>query len=378
MAQRTRILFLVSHLGGGGAEHVMALVARTISREKYDVHLGVVAARDMSGVALPPWVTVHVLGAGRARAAAFKLLRLVWRIRPRVILTGSIEVSFLALLLRIYFPRGVSVLVRQNGTVSSALAYGDVPRSTRLLFRTLYRRADRIICQTRAMAEDLMRELQLPPARNPARIVVRANPVDLDGIKAGIEARIRAGIDAERNVPPLWSGEGPHLLAVGRLSREKGFDLLLAALRRVRRQFPGADLTIVGAGAEEAALRELRRSLGLQAAVRFAGYVEPPYAFFAGASMFVLPSRYEAMPNALLEAAAAGLPLVATPASGGVVELLRAQPGAWLAADVSAEALAVAIVTALDALRPGMRFSHGFLPLERDSAGVLSGQNASS
>jgi len=346
MAQRARILLLVSHLGGGGAEHVMALLAQGISRQKYEVHLGVVTAHDANGVVMPPWVTVHVLGAGRARAGAFALLRLVWRIRPGVILTGSTEVSFLALLLRLYFPPGTAVLVRQNGTVSCALAWGGMPGYSRLLFRTLYRRAERVICQTRAMAEDLARELRLEPER----IAVLANPVNL------------AGIRAARDLPPWWSGHGPHLLAVGRLSPEKGFDLLLEALAQVRQRFQDADLTIVGAGREEAALRRLCRSLGLETAVRFAGYVEEPYAFFAGATVFVLPSRYEAMPNALLEAAAAGLPVVATPASGGVVELLRGRRGAWLAAEASAQALAAALSAALEALRPGDRFNHAFVP----------------
>ena len=77
--------------------------------------------------------------------------------------------------------------------------------------------------------------------------------------------------------------------------------------------------------------------------------------------MFVLSSRHEGMPNALLEAAAAGLPLVALPAAGGVADLLRGQPGAWVATDVSAEALAASLLAALQALQPGQRFTHEFI-----------------
>jgi hypothetical protein len=68
MARRTKILLLLSHLGGGGAEHVMALLARELSQEKYEVHLGLVGQGDKSGDTLPDWVRVHPLGAGRARA----------------------------------------------------------------------------------------------------------------------------------------------------------------------------------------------------------------------------------------------------------------------------------------------------------------------
>jgi glycosyltransferase involved in cell wall biosynthesis len=346
MEQRTRILLLTPSLGGGGAQHVMLLVARGLSREKFEVHLGLVRSGDASAGAVPPGVAVHALGAGRARAATLRLLLLVWRLRPDVILSGAPEISFLALLLRPFFPARTRVLVRQNGTVSAALAHGGVPRYTRFLYRLLYLRADRVICQSRAMAEDLARETGV---RN-EQIVVLPNPVDLEGILAA------------RDAPSAWNGPGPHLLAVGRLSREKGFDLLIEALAALRKRFPVADLILVGSGREEMALKALCRSLEMETAVRFAEQVDPPYEFFQGATLFVLPSRYEGMPNALLEAAAAGLPLVSTPASGGVVDLLTGQPGAWLATEVSASALTKALELALENLRPGDRYHHGFFP----------------
>jgi glycosyltransferase involved in cell wall biosynthesis len=324
----------------------MALLAGGLSQEKYEVHLGVIRDANAAGGAVPSWVAVHALGAGRARAGALPLLRLVWRLRPGVVLSGATEVSFLVLLLRPLFPWKTCVLVRQNATVSSVLAFGGVPRYTRMLYRLLYRRSDRVICQSRAMAEDLAREAGI----GRGQIVVLPNPVDLEGIRAASSS------------PSLWRGAGPHLLAVGRLSGEKGFDLLVNALVAVRQRFPETDLILAGAGREERALRELCRSLGLETAVHFAGHVGRPYDLYQGATLFVLSSRHEGMPNALLEAAAAGLPLVATPASGGVVDLLRNRPGAWLAPEISAEALATAILAALDAIRPGERFNQPFFP----------------
>jgi glycosyltransferase involved in cell wall biosynthesis len=346
MEQRTRILLLTPNIGGGGAQHVMVLVARGLSLKKFDVHLVLMRAGGTSGGAVPPGVTVHAMGAGRARAATLRLLLLVWRLRPDVILSGAPEISFLALLLRPFFPAGTRVLVRQNGTVSAGLAHGGVPRYTRLLYRLLYRRADRVICQSRAMAEDLARETGV---RN-EQIVVLPNPVDLEGILAA------------RGALSQWNGPGPHLLAVGRLSREKGFDLLIEALAGLRKRFPTADLILVGSGHEEVALKALCRSQDLEGAVRFAEQVNPPYIFFQEATLFVLPSRYEGMPNALLEAAAAGLPLVSTPASGGVVDLLTGRPGAWLATEISVSALTKALELALENLHPGDRFHHGFFP----------------
>jgi glycosyltransferase involved in cell wall biosynthesis len=345
MAQRFRVLLLIPHLGGGGAEQVTALLARGLSMEKYELHLGLLTQSSAASDPPPHWVTVHQLGAPRVRSAALRLLRLVRRLKPDLVLSGMAHLNFLVLLLRPFFPPQTRVLVRQNSFVSSDLASAGLPVYTRLLYRLLYRHADRIICQSSAMADDLVRQLGI----DAAQIAVLPNPIDLDGIQS-------AAAD-----PSTWSGPGPHLLAVGRLSPEKGFDLLLHALAAVRPSFPQADLVLAGAGPEEAALKALCRELALDAAVRFVGHVRRPYAFFPGATLFVLSSRRDAMPNALLEAAAAGLPLVALPASGGVVDLLGNRPGVWLAPETSAAALAAALRAALQSLSPGQRFSHTFL-----------------
>jgi glycosyltransferase involved in cell wall biosynthesis len=334
----------------------MALLARGLPQEKFEVHLGLVRARNPDAGAMPAWVTVHGLGAGRARAAALPLLRLVWRLRPDVVLSGAPEISFLVLFLRPLLPSRTRVLVRQNATVSAALSHGGVPGYTRLLYRLLYRRADRVICQSRAMAEDLAQETGIPSTQ----ITVLPNPVDFESILAA------------QGAPSAWSGDGPHFLAAGRLAPEKGFDLLIEALVKVRRRFPGTDLTIAGTGREKTALLALSREANLGSSFRIAECADTPYAFFPGATLFVLSSRYEGMPNALLEAAVAGLPLVATPASGGVVDLLRGQEGAWLAKNVSSDALADALILALGSIRPGDRFRHGFFP----STGGLDPQGA--
>jgi glycosyltransferase involved in cell wall biosynthesis len=196
------------------------------------------------------------------------------------------------------------------------------------------------------MAEDLGREVGI----RENQIAVLPNPVDVDAIRA-----------AASSGPSQWSGPGPHLLAVGRLSREKGFDLLLRALARVRERFAHADLVIVGSGPEEMDLKALRHELSIENAVQFAGQVDSPHAYFPGASLYVLSSRHEGLPNSLLEAAAGGLPIVALPASLGIVDLLRREPGAWLAPEISADALAASLLTALQALRPGERFAHPFV-----------------
>lgn len=350
MGQNLRVLVLVPHLGGGGAEKVAALLAGGLSKNKYDVHLGLITQSERGPETLPPWVSLHLLGARRVRSGAIPLLLLIRRIRPDVILSGAAHLNFLVLLLRPLFLRKTRVLVRQDATVSSVLSFGSVPWYTSLLYRVLYRRADHIICQSRAMADDLGQELRIEKER----IVVLQNPIDVHAIRAA------AGAPGHSTV--CWLGPGPHLLAVGRLAPEKGFDLLLEALVTVRERFPRTEIIIAGAGPEEAALKARCRSLGLEGAVRLPGFVQRPYIFYGEASLFVLSSRHEGMPNALLEAAAGGLPIVATPASGGIVDFLRNRPDAWITPEISAASLASTLLKALEEMNAGQRFHRSFSP----------------
>jgi glycosyltransferase involved in cell wall biosynthesis len=225
------------------------------------------------------------------------------------------------------------VIVRQNTTVSASLEADVLPWYTRWLYRVLYRFADRIVCQSRAMADDLVAELGITGER----LAVLPNPVDFEGIKSLTE-------------PAPWPGLGPHLLAIGRLAAEKGFDLLLKTVAEIRSDFPHACLVIVGKGPEETRLKTLATELGIADAVSFAGYVERPWQFYAAADIFVLSSRYEGMPNALIEAIANGMPVVATPASGGLVDLLSGHTNAWLATDVSVAGLAQSLIQAIESL----------------------------
>jgi glycosyltransferase involved in cell wall biosynthesis len=262
-------------------------------------------------------------------------------LKPDVILSGMAHLNFLVLLLRPFFPRKTRVLVRQNSTASSSLS--QLPRYTGFLYRLLYPSADKIVCQTEAMAADLTHQSGI----RPSQLQVLANPVDMDAIRALGNA-----------APDHWNGPGPHLLAIGRLSREKGFDLLLAAFSSLRLKYPSADLTIIGDGPEEAALKAMCRTLRLESCVRFTGYVPHPESRFPGATLFVLSSRHEGLPNALLEAAAGGLPIVALPSSEGVARLLDGKRGAWVADQVSSKALTGVLLRALQSIDSGQRFDH--------------------
>ncbi len=114
----------------------------------------------------------------------------------------------------------------------------------------------------------------------------------------------------------------PHYVSVGRLAGQKNYALLLRAFARL--DDPAARLTIVGEGAERAKLERLAAELGIADRLSLPGHVADPLRYLAGASVFVLSSDYEGVPAVVIEALAAGLPMVATRCSVSLPGLLGA------------------------------------------------------
>ena len=140
-----------------------------------------------------------------------------------------------------------------------------------------------------------------------------------------------------------YPGSGTRFVAVGRLDKQKGFDLLLEAFSRIARQLPMCTLVIFGEGPERASLERQARRLGIADRVQMPGVTNSPGDWLSAGDVFVLSSRFEGFPNVLLEALMAGMATVAFDCPWGPAEILRAKDAGLLipAADVGqlAEAL---------------------------------------
>ena len=270
--RRAKLLLLIPHLGGGGAEHVIATLASSLNSNRYEVHLGLVAQSAQVAYDIPRRVAVHALGAKRVRNGAWRLLRLVWRLRPALILSSMAHLNLLVLLLRPFLPARTRLCVRQNGALPATFAALGHPQLARRLYATAYRSADRVICQTKSMAAELRTNLCI----DNAKLSVLPNPVDIHRIRA---------VPGAANVR---SSPGPRLLAVARLAPEKGIDLLLVAFAGIHRNFPDAELEILGTGPCRASLEEQRKKLQLERCVRFHGSIAFPAGYFPRASVFRL------------------------------------------------------------------------------------------
>lgn len=136
----------------------------------------------------------------------------------------------------------------------------------------------------------------------------------------------RATVDAQRR--PLDTANAV-VLNVGRLSPEKGQDLLLRAIAALADRYPGLRLQFAGTGPEEQKLRELARSLGIGDRVEFLGYIQDMPALYANVDLLVQSSLTEGLPNVIVEAAYLRVPTVATKV-GGTAEVIEHGSSGWL------------------------------------------------
>ena len=190
------------------------------------------------------------------------------------------------------------------------------------LQRLLYQRADVVTANTEGVMRSLaaipgLQRLELLPNPLPAL----AQPSEADAIQS--------------------SSTG--FVSVGRLVHQKGLDVLLEALARCRGAAASWPLVLVGDGVERPTLERQAAAAGLVERVQFAGFQRDPLPFLLGASVFVLPSRFEGMPNALLEAMAAGLAVVVSDASPGPLEVVEHRRSGLVVPAGNVEALAAAL-----------------------------------
>lgn len=208
-------------------------------------------------------------------------------------------------------------------------------RAYRALDLALLRRADAVFTVSKAQAAALAGR-GIPAAR------IETAPTVLD-----VDAYAAAAVDRATARAAIGIGpEVPLVFAAGRLTRQKGFDVLLASVPAIRAAVPGVRILVAGDGPERAALEAAIRAGGLGDVVRCIGYVDGVSGLLAAADVVAAPSRDEGLPLLLLEALALARPVVATPV-GGVPEIVEdGQTGRLVPVD-DGRALAAAIVELL-------------------------------
>nr|WP_306672176.1 glycosyltransferase family 4 protein [Geothrix sp. SG10] len=326
--ERTKVCFFIWGLRAAGAERVLSILANEWSAKGWQVVvLTMEDGRTEPFYPLAPAIELRPLDLLEDSHSALsgllhnlrrilKLRRVLREVRPTVLVSFIDKANILAILAS----RGLGIpIVISERTDPSRRTLGRLWDTLRDL---TYPRADAIVFQSQAVLEWF-------PVRVRTKGLVIPNPVI---------------------APPPCAADGPkpgatrRLVAIGRLAHVKGFDLLLRAFAVARKQVPGWTLDIWGEGPERKALEEQAMALGLGGEVRFPGLTDRPFEVLRGADVFVLSSRAEGFPNALVEAMACGTPVISTDFGGAAREIVREGIDGLLVPSEDPAALAGALV----------------------------------
>jgi glycosyltransferase involved in cell wall biosynthesis len=308
VAHPVRIAFAITELEFGGAERCLANLVTGIDRSRFDPIVCALKPRPVAGqdllvrqiedVAVP----VHFLNL-RSPASFLsgmtKLKRLLRRHETEVVQTFLFHANVIG-----------AFAAKSAGVprIFSGVRVADPSRWRMILERFAVRRVDRIVCVSQSVADHTASKLGIAPAK----LCVIPNGIDLSKMPeaAPLDKR-QFGIEPARKL----------LLCVGRLHEQKGLDWLLQLAPELFRRLPEHDIVIVGDGPERRSLGEIASRLGIQSRVHFVGWRPDVPQWMQAAEILLLPSRWEGMPNVLIEAMGSGLPVVAT-AVEGVREVL--------------------------------------------------------
>ncbi|MBU0858733.1 MAG: glycosyltransferase [Alphaproteobacteria bacterium] len=309
-----RVAFVLPSLTAGGAERVLITLMNGLPRAEFSPAMICVndggplrdlIATDIDFTAL--YKSERMVSPEKSLPALYRALR---AIKPDIVVATMAQMNFAVLVLRPLFPK-TQFIVREAITPSFILEKrARAAPVIRAAYKRLYPLAACVISPAQMIIDEFSSVLKMDVTRH----ICLPNPVDADKIRGDGVAHIP-------DVPPNTI----RFIAAGRLHSQKGFDRLLDSLPALAGDW---HLTILGEGPERSALEAQIRNLGLESRVSLVGLVDKPWPYYAAADAFLLPSRWEGLPNVALESLCCGTPVIAMYEAGGIGEIAAAAPQA--------------------------------------------------
>lgn len=310
-----RLVFLLQDLKFGGTQRQVLELARRLDPARFRAEIWALAGSDDLVPLARQWGLTPIRLSRQERVGPAALLHLWRHLRQ-----GGIDLLMLFTVVPNTWGRILGRLAGVPVVVGSCRGGGAFRRQHE---RWLWPLVRQIICNSAALQRELSREAGVPAAR----VSVILNGVDTNYFQ------------------PAPEGAGPYpavALSVARLVPDKDHETLVRAFALVAPEFPRAQLWLVGEGPLLAQVRQLAGEILPAGACRFIPPQTDLRPFLRAAGLLVLSSRTEALPNVILEAMAAGLPVVAS-AVGGVPELVTPARTGWLTPPEDPPGLAAAL-----------------------------------
>jgi glycosyltransferase involved in cell wall biosynthesis len=332
----TKLTFFLNDLAGGGAERVMLNLANGFASQGEAVDL-VLARKEGSYLSeIDRRVKVIDLKATSLLRSLPSFVNYLQQQRPAAVISALEDTNLIALFAKIIMGGAIPTFVTVHNNLSQEVYHAQQLKRKIVpyLLRWIYPFADGVVCVSEGVARDLVK---LGVDRRQIHVIY--NPI----VTPELIEKQQAPLDH----PWFLPDRPPVILGVGRLTPQKDFPTLIRAFALVRQQQP-ARLILLGEGEERSSLASLIEKLHLQEEVDLPGFVDNPFAYMARARVLVLSSAWEGFGNVLVEAMAAGTPVVSTDCPSGPAEILANGEYGQLVGIADSEAMARAILKILD------------------------------
>jgi glycosyltransferase involved in cell wall biosynthesis len=330
------LAFFIQDLREGGAERNVARVLNGIVARDITTDLVVIRRTGSFFEELDPRVNVVQLPQTRTITSILGLKRYLETRRPTALVASLTHTNVAAIVANMLAKQRTRLIVVERNQFSTnrelktglvRMSYGLVP--------WIYRKADCIGAVSMGVRDDLAATTGLPAEK----VEILYNPV--------VSEKLFLRADEPVTHPWLVDRSVPVVIGVGRLSPQKNFPLLIRAVAKVRKERP-LKLIILGEGVLRPELEALIRELNVEDDIVLPGFDANPFRFLKHASLFVMSSDWEGLPTALIEAMACGTPVVATDCDSGPGEILDEGRLGQIVPRGDVNAMADAIVTALE------------------------------
>ncbi len=302
-----KLLFFTPSFGNGGSERVIYHLLNKLNKSKYNF---VVIAHKKEGWYLDKLnsdLKIYDLKGNRNKIKVlFEIYRILRIEKPEIVFSTTTALNslmgfiFPLIFKRIKFISRESIVLSHSRNIKSK-------KYLKTLLKISQKNVDLIIAQSEDMQIDMIKNFKSPKKK----VIKINNPIDIE--KIDIELNKQESTEFERDKKSI--------LCVGRLTYQKGYDLLIEAMKFVDNQ--RIKLYIMGQGELEQELKELVYKYKLEEKVFFLGARTNPYIYMKNADLFILSSRYEGFPNVLLEANACGKFALVNDCPGGINEIIE-------------------------------------------------------
>jgi len=312
MESNKKITFLISTLGGGGAEGVCVGIANAFVENNWKVDLVILNLNNEVFVnRLSKKVNLIVLNSNHARFCALKLLKYIYKNKIKKILVFNYELSVVLVILRLLFKINVSIISRSISTFSAKmLQYQKLSSWDRFvvapLIKYFYHKVDFVITQSNGMRDDLI----LVYSNLDKKSNVIFNPIPAQLLE----------FVSQNNLSEIEKKD--YLLCIGRLETIKGFHHAIEAFAGIVKKYPYLRLKIVGKGSQEKNLKKLAIDYSVENKIDFEGFSNDIIPYYLHARVTILPSLYEGYPNVLIESITMNTPVIAFDCPSGPNEII--------------------------------------------------------